>query len=51
LAAGQLEEHQIGRRIVEQRRQPAGEAADAEAQHHELVDPQVIHQAEMVIGV
>ena len=26
-------------------------AANAEAHHHELVDAQVIHQAEMVIGV
>ena len=25
--------------------------ADAEAHHHELVDAQVIHQTEMVVGV
>jgi hypothetical protein len=26
-------------------------AADAEAQHHELPDAQVVHQAKMVVGV
>ena len=30
---------------------PDERAADAEAHHHELVDAQVIHQAELVVGV
>ena len=30
---------------------PDERAADAEAHHHELVDAQMVHQAELVIGV
>src|SRR5256885_7298233 len=30
---------------------PNQRTTDAEAHHHELVDPQVIHQTDMVIGI
>ena len=41
-------DHAVGRALDQV---PDERAADAEAQHHELVDAEVIHQAEVVVGV
>ena len=41
-------DHSIGRTLQEI---PDERAADAEPHHHELVDPQMIHQGELVVGV